>query len=46
MVLQEASVRRERSMLSAFKEAGLRYKDAEEGVLIPFHAFYDTIKEF
>lgn len=36
----------ERSMLSAFKEAGLRYKDAEEGTLIPFHAFYDTIKEF
>jgi hypothetical protein len=36
----------ERSMLSAFKEAGLRYKDAEEGMLIPFHAFYDTIKEF
>ncbi|WP_110933554.1 BREX system P-loop protein BrxC [Paenibacillus bouchesdurhonensis] len=36
----------ERSMLSAFKEAGLRYKDAQEGALIPFHAFYDTIKEF
>lgn len=36
----------ERSMLSAFKEAGLRYKDTEEGTLIPFHAFYDTIKEF
>lgn len=36
----------ERSMLSAFKEAGLRYKDAEEGSLIPFYAFYDTIKEF
>ncbi|AQQ52242.1 BREX system P-loop protein BrxC [Planococcus lenghuensis] len=36
----------ERSMLSAFKEAALRYKDAEEGMLIPFHAFYDTIKEF
>lgn len=36
----------ERSMLSAFKEAGLRYKDAEEGVLIPFYAFYDTIREF
>ena len=36
----------ERSMLSAFKEAGLRYKDAEEGTLIPFYAFYDTIKEF
>ncbi|MED4238944.1 BREX system P-loop protein BrxC [Priestia megaterium] len=36
----------ERSMLSAFKEAGLRYKNLEEGTLIPFHAFYDTIKEF
>ncbi|WP_153976927.1 BREX system P-loop protein BrxC [Paenibacillus xylanilyticus] len=36
----------ERSMLSAFKEAGLRYKDQEEGALIPFYAFYDTIKEF
>jgi hypothetical protein len=36
----------ERSMLSAFKEAGLRYKDAEEGTVIPFNAFYDTIKEF
>lgn len=36
----------ERSMLSAFKEAGLRFKDAEEGTLIPFFAFYDTIKEF
>jgi len=36
----------ERSMLSAFKEAGLHYKNAEEGTLIPFYAFYDTIKEF
>ncbi|MBM7605945.1 hypothetical protein JOC75_003973 [Metabacillus crassostreae] len=36
----------ERSMLSAFKEAGLQYKNAEEGLLIPFYAFYDTIKEF
>lgn len=36
----------ERSMLSAFKEAGLKYKDAEEGILIPFYAFYDTIQEF
>ncbi|WP_026673780.1 BREX system P-loop protein BrxC [Alkalihalobacterium bogoriense] len=36
----------ERSMLSAFKEAGLRYKDSAEGSLIPFYAFYDTIKEF
>lgn len=36
----------ERSMLSAFKEAAQRYQDAQEGNLIPFHAFYDTIKEF
>lgn len=36
----------ERSMLSAFKESVLKYKDAQEGVLIPFHAFYDTIQEF
>lgn len=36
----------ERSMLSAFKEAGLRYKDEEEGTVIPFYAFYDTIREF
>lgn len=36
----------ERSMLSAFKETGLHYKNAEEGTLIPFYAFYDTIKEF
>lgn len=36
----------ERSMLSAFKEAALYYKQAEEGTLIPFYAFYDTIKEF
>lgn len=36
----------ERSMLSAFKEAAVYYKDEEEGVLIPFYAFYDTIKEF
>lgn len=36
----------ERSMLSAFKEAGLKFKEAEEGTLIPFYAFYDTIQEF
>ncbi|KRE50663.1 BREX system P-loop protein BrxC [Paenibacillus sp. Soil724D2] len=36
----------ERSMLSAFKESGLRYKNAVEGTLIPFYAFYETIKEF
>jgi len=33
-------------MLSAFKEAGLKVKDDDEGVLVPFYAFYDTIKEF
>ena len=36
----------ERSMLSAFKESALRYKDQSEGVLVPFYAFYETIKEF
>lgn len=36
----------ERSMLSAFQESGLRFKDEDEGALIPFYAFYDTIKEF
>jgi hypothetical protein len=36
----------ERSMLSAYKEAALYYKNAVEGTLIPFYAFYDTIKEF
>lgn len=36
----------ERSMLSAFKEAGLKYSEEHEGALIPFYAFYDTIKEF
>ena len=36
----------ERSMLSAFKEAALQYKNNEEGTLIPFYVFYDTIKEF
>jgi len=36
----------ERSMLSAYKETALRYKTEEEGFLIPFYAFYETIKEF
>jgi len=36
----------ERSMLSAYKETALKYKDQEEGFLIPFYSFYDTIKEF
>ncbi|MBU9673997.1 BREX system P-loop protein BrxC [Planococcus sp. CP5-4] len=36
----------ERSMLSAYKETALRYKGEEEGFLIPFPAFYETVKEF
>lgn len=36
----------ERSMLSAYKETALRYKLEEEGFLIPFPAFYETVKEF
>ncbi|TXL64464.1 BREX system P-loop protein BrxC [Cerasibacillus terrae] len=36
----------ERSMLSAYREAGMRYMEENEGTLIPFHAFYDTIQEF
>ncbi|MDR7870705.1 MAG: BREX system P-loop protein BrxC [Tissierellaceae bacterium] len=36
----------ERSMLSAFKESAIHYKDQEEGILIPFYAFYETIYEF
>lgn len=36
----------ERSMLSAYREAGMRFMEEEKGTLIPFYAFYDTIKEF
>lgn len=36
----------ERSMLSAYREAGIRFMEEEQGRLIPFHAFYDTIREF
>lgn len=36
----------ERSMLSAFKEAAITYKEKEEGVLIPFDIFYESIVEF
>lgn len=36
----------ERSMISAYKESVLKYADDRDGVLIPFHAFYDTIEEF
>ncbi len=36
----------ERSLLSAFKEAGSAFVDHEVGALIPFSAFYDTIEIF
>lgn len=36
----------ERSMLSAYREAGMRYMNEEEGILVPLYAFYDTIQEF
>lgn len=36
----------ERSMLSAFKESAIQYKNEEEGILVPFHNFYEAIEEF
>lgn len=36
----------ERSMISAFKESVLKYADEKDGILVPFHAFYNTIEEF
>lgn len=36
----------ERSMLSAYRESGMRYMNEELGLLVPFYAFYDTIQEF
>ncbi len=36
----------ERSLLSAFQEAAIRYKDEEVGALVPFSAFYETIETF
>ncbi|MGF0108934.1 BREX system P-loop protein BrxC [Clostridium sp. SGI.024] len=36
----------ERSMISAFKESLLTYADENDGILVPFHAFYNTIEEF
>jgi hypothetical protein len=36
----------ERSMISSFQEAAIYYADCEEGTLIPFSAFYDTIETF
>lgn len=36
----------ERSMLSAFKESTENYCENNVGMLIPFHAFYETIEGF
>lgn len=36
----------ERSMLSAFKDSAVKYKNKEEGILIPFDIFYESIVEF
>lgn len=36
----------ERSLLSAFQESVLQFADQEEGKLIPFSAFYETIESF
>ncbi len=36
----------ERSLLSAFQESAIAYKDSEIGTLIPFSAFYDTVEAF
>lgn len=36
----------ERSLLSAFQESAIRYADSEDGVLVPFSAFYETIEAF
>jgi len=36
----------ERSLLSAFQESAIRFAEREEGSLIPFSAFYETIEAF
>lgn len=36
----------ERSLLGAFQEVGKEYMNKESGVLVPFSAFYNTIKTF
>ncbi|WP_343336882.1 BREX system P-loop protein BrxC [Terrisporobacter petrolearius] len=36
----------ERSLLGAFQESAIRYKDADLGTLIPFAVFYETIENF
>lgn len=36
----------ERSLLNAFQEAAVQYADSDDGVLIPFDAFYKTVETF
>lgn len=36
----------ERSLLNAFQEAAVQYANFDEGILIPFDAFYRTIETF
>lgn len=36
----------ERSLLNAFQEAAIQYADYEDGILIPFDAFYRTVETF
>lgn len=36
----------ERSMISSFQESAIKYMNSEEGTLISFSAFYDTIEAF
>ncbi len=36
----------ERSMLALFKESAQRVKEMTEGVIIPFHMFYDALENF
>jgi ABC-type molybdenum transport system ATPase subunit/photorepair protein PhrA len=36
----------ERSLLSAFQEAAVKYVDKDAGTLIPFSAFFETIETF
>ena len=36
----------ERSLLNAFQEAAIQYANFEDGMLIPFDAFYQTVETF
>ena len=36
----------ERSLLNAFQEAAMQFSDFDEGILIPFDAFYQTVETF